>query len=456
MASPMDIELILTPGLGNGAFLVSTGRDAVAIDPPRDAWRVMAVAKARGWRLTHVLETHVHNDYVSGGHELARRTGAAYGVNAADDVSFDRLPLHDGEQLRTGSLSVCVLATPGHTPTHLSFVVRDLADPLAPPAVFSGGSLLYGTVGRTDLVDPARTRELAAAQHESARRLGALPGDATLHPTHGFGSFCAGGSTSGAEASTIGHEWRHNPALTTNSRVEFVDLLVASFSAYPSYYEHMAGLNRAVELGVDLATPLVPTTPGRLAELLDAGATVVDLRPAEDFAAEHLAGTISVNLGAQFATYVGWIAPWGRPLVVLGARPEQLAEARRQLTRIGIDDVAPAWGPVADLAPPTTERRSYRRASFDDLAADRGADDVVVDVRRSDEHANGRVSGAVNLPLHEVESRRDELAAGARVWLHCAAGFRAGTAASLLERHGVEVVHVDDAFDRAVELGLTE
>lgn len=449
----MRVRVLSTPELGDRSYVVDDGAVSVVIDPQRDLDRLDPLLEHD---VSHVLETHVHNDYVSGGLELARRTGAAYGLNAADDVAFDRLPLHDGEQLRAGSLSVCVLATPGHTPTHLSYVVRDLADPLAPPAVFSGGSLLYGAVGRTDLVSPDLTRELAAAQHDSARRLGGLPGDATLHPTHGFGSFCAGGATSGAEASTVADERRGNPALTTASREEFVAQLLASYTAYPSYYAHMAGLNRGGPTAPELDGPLVPATPDQVSALLAAGASVVDLRPAADFAAEHLAGTVSVALGPQFATYVGWVTPWGRPLVVLGARPDELDEARRQLARIGVDDVAAAWGPVTSLAQPESPRGSYRRATFADLAAERAPGDVVLDVRRTDEHEAGRVRGAVNVPVHEVEDRRDELPAGARVWVHCAAGFRAGTAASLLDRHGVEVVHVDDPFDCARDLGLTE
>ena len=442
----MRVRPLATPELGNRSYVVDDGDVSVVIDPQRDLDRLEPLLEHD---VSHVLETHLHNDYVSGGHELARRTGAAYGVNAADDVAFDRLPLHDGEVLRTGSLSVAVLATPGHTPTHLSYVVRDLADWLAPPAVFSGGSLLYGTVGRTDLVSPELTRELATAQHGSVHRLAALPGDATLHPTHGFGSFCAGGGSSGADASTIAEELRHNPALTTTSTPAFVDELVAGYTAYPRYYAHMAGLNALAEAGADLSAPLTPVGPARVSELLASGATVVDLRPAADFAAEHLAGTVSVALGPQFATYVGWVTPWGRPLVVLGEHREDLAEARRQLTRIGVDDVA--WGDLPD-----GPRTSYRRADFAQLAAERGPDDVVLDVRRTDEHEVARVRGAVSLPVHEVEARCDELPTGARVWVHCAAGFRAGIAASLLDRAGFEVVHIDDPFDCAVELGLTE
>lgn len=460
----MRVRALSTPELGNRSYVVDDGDVSVVIDPQRDLDRLEALlgsSDTTARDVSHVLETHVHNDYVSGGRDLARRTGALYGVNAADAVDFERLPLEDGQELVAGTLRIDVLATPGHTPTHLSYVVRDLADPQAPAAVFSGGSLLFGKVGRTDLVSPDLTRALAAAQHGSAERLGSLPGAAGLFPTHGFGSFCAGGGASGAEASTIADERVVNLALTATSVEQFVEELVASFTAYPTYYAHMAGLNRSAPAVVDLVTPLRPAPAARVAQLLAEGASVVDLRPAAEFAADHLAGTTSINLGPQLATYVGWVTPWGRPLVVIGSRADELDEARRQLSRIGIDDVVPVWGSLSEIASPGAARRSYRRATFDDLVADLGPDDVVLDVRRVDEHASGRVRGARNLPLHELEARAvaelpPGLPPGARVWTHCAGGFRAGTAASILERLGFEVVHVDDSFDRAAELGLVE
>jgi glyoxylase-like metal-dependent hydrolase (beta-lactamase superfamily II)/rhodanese-related sulfurtransferase len=447
----MRIRTLSTPELGDRSYVVDDGTVSVVIDPQRDLDRLDAILEHD---VTHVLETHIHNDYVTGGLELARRAGAEYGVNAADDVAFERSPLADGQELRTGALSVTVLATPGHTPTHLSYVVRDLGDPDAAPAVFSGGSLLYGTVGRTDLVSAGLTRGLAADQYRSAHRLAALPEAAALFPTHGFGSFCAGGGASGADASTIADERAKNLALTAESLEEFVAELLGSFTAYPSYYAHMAPLNRTGPGAIDLSTPLSPVGAATIQRLLAGGATVVDLRPAADFAAAHLAGSMSVSLGAQFATYVGWLAPWGRPLAVLGEDRDQLEDARRQLARIGVEELSPAWGRLAELAP-AAEVRSYRRATFDELAAEAGAEDVVVDVRRDDEFDADHVRGALGIPLHQLETRSAGLPRGHRIWVYCAGGFRAGTAASLLDRVGIEVVHVDDGFDRAVELGLT-
>jgi hydroxyacylglutathione hydrolase len=447
----MRIRTLSTPELGNRSYVVDDGTVCVVIDPQRDLDRLDGLLEHD---VSHVLETHVHNDYVSGGLELARRTGADYGVNADDAVEFERSPLTDGQELRAGSLSLTVLATPGHTPTHLSYLVRDLAEPDAAPAVFSGGSLLYGTVGRTDLVSPGLTRELAAAQYRSAHRLAGLPESAALFPTHGFGSFCAGGGASGADASTIADERDKNVALTAESLEEFVELLLASFNAYPSYYAHMAPLNRTGPGPLDLTGPLAPAGAQAIQRLLAGGATVVDLRPAADFAAAHLSGSLSVSLGSQFATYVGWLAPWGEPLAVVGAHRDQLEDARRHLARIGVEDPSLAWGGLADLAP-AAEVRSYRRATFDDLASDATAGDVVLDVRRDDEFEADHVRGALNIPLHELDLRSADLPRDHRVWVYCAGGFRAGTAASLLDRHHLDVVHVDDGFDRAVDLGLT-
>jgi hydroxyacylglutathione hydrolase len=448
--SPMQVHVLETPELGDRTYVVDDGTVSVVIDPQRDLDRLEPVLEHGP---AYVLETHIHNDYVTGGFELARRTGAAYGVNASDDVEFDRLPLLGGQQLTAGDLEITVVATPGHTPTHLSYVVRDLAHPSAAPAVFSGGSLLYGTVGRTDLVDPTLTRALAAAQYRSARRLAELPADTSLYPTHGFGSFCAGGEASGAYASTIGEEQEKNAVLRAEGVDDFVSELVASFGAYPSYYPQMAPLNRRGPGVVRLDDPVCRADAEQLAALLARGA-VVDLRSAAEFAADHLDGSVSVPLGTQFATYVGWVLRWGELLGLVAHDQGEIDQARRQLTRIGMDEVAAAWGSPEQISPGAS-RGSYRRVTFDELATEAEPQDVVVDVRRPDEYDADHVRGARHVPLHEVEHRHGQLPRGVRVWVYCAGGFRAGTATSLLHRAGVDVVHVDDAFTRAVELGLT-
>jgi len=227
----MHVEVIATEELGDRSYVVHDGQVAVVVDPQRDIDRVEAVLNRLGLRCVLVLETHIHNDYVSGGYQLARTTGADYAISAHDEVSFDRHSVHDGDELIAGTMTVRAVATPGHTDHHLSYIVFDGS---GTPAVFTGGSLLYGSVGRTDLVDPARTEELACAQYHSARRLAdLLPPDAAVYPTHGFGSFCSAGSTSGGTDSTIGEQRRVNDALTEPDPSRFVERLVAGLIRLP-------------------------------------------------------------------------------------------------------------------------------------------------------------------------------------------------------------------------------
>ncbi|MFT4286181.1 rhodanese-like domain-containing protein [Nocardioides sp.] len=439
----MDVTVVETPDLGNRCYVVDDGSVGIVIDPQRDLDRLdLSGLTSVGL----VLETHIHNDYVTGGLELARRTGAEYGVNAADPVAFDRLPLTDGQVLSVGTLRVTVIATPGHTDTHLAYLVESAGEP---PVLFSGGSLLHGSVGRTDLLGADRARALGLAQLRTARRLGSLDPATRLFPTHGFGSFCATGSVSTAAGGTIGDELAANPVLRVDDEDAFVDALLAGLSAYPAYYAHMAPLNLAGP-GAPRVAPL-PLPPAALDRLLASG-TVVDLRDAASYAADHLAGTLSVPLGDQLATYVGWLTPWGGQLALLAPTAADVEDARVRLARIGIEEVATASGPL-DVVAPDRERGSFPRRTFAELATTLAADDVVLDVRRRDEYAEGRLSGALNIPLHELAERYGELP-DRRLWVHCAGGFRAGIGASLLAGLGLDVVHVDDSFGNAVALGL--
>ena len=207
----VNVEVLATDELGDRSYVAHDGQAAVVIDPQRDIDRVQSVLTELGLRCTLVLETHIHNDYVSGGLELAVRTGAAYVVAGTEEVAFDRRAVSDGDELAAGRMTVNVVATPGHTDGHLSYIVSDQE---GSPVVFSGGSLLFGSVGRTDLVDPDRVHELTRAQYRSARRLVALvPDDTALYPTHGFGSFCSAGAAVGDSSSTIGLERQRNDAL---------------------------------------------------------------------------------------------------------------------------------------------------------------------------------------------------------------------------------------------------
>ncbi|MFE9816348.1 rhodanese-like domain-containing protein [Streptomyces sp. NPDC005773] len=448
------VDTIEIEGLGNRHYLAGGSRTAVAVDPPRDIDRVIEAAARRGVRITHVVETHIHNDYVTGGLELARLTGAAYLVPAAAQVSFARVPVSDGDVIEVDQeLSVRALATPGHTPHHTAYVLEDGG---APVAAFTGGSLLIGTVGRPDLVEPRLTEQLARAQHASAHRLAAeLPDDTSVLPTHGFGSFCSSGQAEG-DASTIGREKTVNAALAQDVD-SFVAGLLAGLEDVPAYYAHMGPANSAGPDPVDLTSPRRADAE-EIAARLAAGEWVVDLRNRVAFAQGHVAGSFNFEADGKIATYLAWMIPWGKPVTLLAETPQQLADAQRELVRVGIDrPAAAATGSPSDWLRPGDAAASFRRAAFADLAAALSRAEhapVVLDVRRDSERAGGYIEGSVHIPVHTLHQRIDEVPAG-DVWVHCAGGMRAGIAASLLDAAGRDVIAVDDGFDRAAEAGLT-
>ncbi|MGY6022633.1 MBL fold metallo-hydrolase [Streptomyces spinosirectus] len=446
------VDTIEVAGLGNRSYLAGGERTAVAVDPPRDVEQVIAAAVRRGVRISHVVETHLHNDYVSGGLELARITGADYLVPAGARVSFARVPVTDGDRAEidaAGGLALRAVATPGHTPHHTSYVLEEHG---AQVAVFTGGSLLIGTVGRPDLVEPRLTERLARAQHASAHRLAAeLPDETAVLPTHGFGSFCSSSQAEGSDT-TIGKEKESNAALTRDVDT-FVAELLAGLDDVPAYYTHMAPANAAGPAPVDLTPPAVADAD-EIAGRLAAGEWVVDLRSRVAFAEGHVAGSFNFEAEGQLATYLAWLIPWGKPVTLLAESAEQLRAAQRELVRVGIDrPAAAATGGPSDWLRAGETPGSFPRGTFAGLAA-RSADAVVLDVRRDSERSGGFVAGSVHIPVHELHRRLGEVPDG-QVWVHCAGGMRAAVAASLLDAAGRDVVAVDDSFDAAGQAGLT-
>jgi hydroxyacylglutathione hydrolase len=437
----IEIVTIDTPTLGDRSYLATDGDVAVVVDPQRDIDRICELVGERGVRVTHVLETHIHNDYVTGGHALARELGAAYVVSADDDVRFERTGVRDGDQIRTGRLRIEVLHTPGHTPTHLSYALRD--EDGRPIGVFTGGSMLYGTVGRTDLIAPEATEELARAQYHSVRRLvDELPDDVGVHPTHGFGSHCSATQAT-RPSSTIGDERRDNPALVHGDVDRFVEELLGGLTPHPTYYAHMGPRNAAGPAAFD------PTPPARLdlaaaVAAIDDGAWVLDLRDRAAYARSHLVGAVNAELRNDLPTYVGWLVPFGAAVVLLADDERPIAEAQRMLARIGYDRLA-GRSLVDDDALSSHDRRgSTRLARFAHLAETSPDERVVLDVRDGWEWASGHHPDALHIPFHELPERLDEVPPDRPIWVYCATGARATMVVSLLERSGREAVLVDD------------
>lgn len=439
-------------GLGDRSYVVHDGRHALVVDPQRDIDRVEHLVAEHGLTITHVVETHFHNDYVSGGIELARKHGAEYIVPAGFDIQYAATQVEDGDTFTVGDLEVEVIHTPGHTPNHMSYAAR-IGDN---SVVFTGGGLLYGSVGRPDLVAPDLTVKQAHDQWHSAHRLAEKLGDDTaIFPTHGFGSFCSATQTQGV-SSTIGNEKAINPALTESEQA-FVDMTLAGLDVFPAYYAHMGPANVAGPSEVDLETPEL-VDPAELRARAERGEWIVDLRSREVFAAGHIPGSLNFGLDGAFINYLAWMMPWGTPVTLLGATPEQVAEAQRELVRVGIDQLTGAAIGSPDFwAQDPAGVAQLRRVAFRDLADEVEGEDApyIIDTRQILEWEAGHVAGAHFIPFYEIPDRLADIPRDRPVYVYCGSGYRAAAVTSLLQNEGFDnVVHVDDAFGNAAAAGF--
>lgn len=442
----MTVVAIAVPELGNRSYLVHDGQVAVVIDACRRYRELLATVVEQQVEIAAVFETHIHNDYVTGGYALAQELGVPYYVAAADKLAFTHRPIAPDETVTVGELRITALAAPGHTFHHTSYLVEH--DDAA-PALFSGGSLLYGAVGRPDLVSSKATIPLAEAQYRTAEHYKRrLSPDTLVYPTHGFGSFCAATETDSRDISTLADELQHNHVYVSANQPAFVKELLAGLDAYPAYYAYMAPANLQGPLSPDLAPP-ARLAPEELQRALHDGAAVIDMRQRRAYAANHLPGTYNIELGDSLATYVGWLVAWQAPLILIAESAEAVAAAQEQLSLIGREQLA-GQAEAAKLL--SGQAASYAVRRFSDLAA--AGVVPVLDVRRHGEWRQGHIKGALSIPLHELQSRLAEVPAG-EVWVHCAGGFRAAIAASILQNAYLQPVLIDDNFSAAGAAGLT-
>lgn len=453
----MTIVPFVHEGLGNSSYLVPLpGGKAALVDPDRSAGRYLAVADAHGLAVSHVFETHLHADFVSGAREVAARTGATVFASAGADAQFPHRPLSAGEVVDIDGYRFEAVASPGHTPEHVSFLLRAEGET---PALFSGGSLIVGGAARTDLISAVLTEELTRAQFRTIRTaFSALPDSTLLLPTHGGGSFCSTGS--GTErTSTLGQERQTNPLLGTLEEEEFVRSFPATFPAVPGYFFELRAVNRrGPRLSSEVAAPssLEPTDFERAA----ARAVVVDVRPQATFMAGHVPGALSITFRDAFATWLGWVVPLEMPLLfVLGEEPlervieESILVAHERfmgVLRGGME----AWQ-AAGLA----RARSVLVNAGEAREALRGGA-VALDVREREEVRSGRIPDAVNLPLGSLSRMLVSLDRRRPIVTYCGHGERSATALSILERAGFsELYNLNGGIDAWREAGypiLTE
>jgi glyoxylase-like metal-dependent hydrolase (beta-lactamase superfamily II)/rhodanese-related sulfurtransferase len=454
----MDLELFVTPGLGDASYLLASGREAVLVDPQRDAWRFLAVANERGWRIRYVAETHVHNDYLSGALEARAATGAEILAPARGGYEFDHRPVDEGDEVELGGLRLTALATPGHTPEHLAWAVSEpgvsggfaSGGPGEPAAVFTGGSLLVGSVGRTDLLGPALAGALTADQQRSLRRLSELPGTTRILPTHGAGSFCSAGPVRSRRTTTIDDERRSNAmfgaiALEPDA---FRERALGGLGLVPAYYARMAALNRRGPrvLGRLILPPALE--PAAFEAAAAAGATIVDARDRDAFAAGHIRGALNIELEGTFSGYVGWLVPFAAPVVfVLPDGAGAVEQATTELLRIGYERI-PGWldGGMAAWAAAGRPIASYPVTTMPALEREGSSGDghgVLLDVRQPNEWAEGVIPGSEQIFVADLAARVAELPAGEPITVFCRTGQRAAMAASILDAAGRDVRLVD-------------
>jgi hydroxyacylglutathione hydrolase len=451
VSSRFSVIAIEIAELGNRSYIVHDGHSAIVIDPSRRIRQVIEVAQANKLAIEAVFETHVHNDYVTGGYALAQKLGIPYYISKHEHTHFTHEGIVPEQTIKFGAFSVTALAAPGHTPHHLGYLVEA---PDQPAALFSGGSLLYGAVGRTDLVSPEMTAKLAGNQYQTAQFFAArLDPSTLLYPTHGFGSFCAATETQDVQTSTIGRQLATNSAYTSKDESSFVEELLDGLESYPSYYAYMAPANLRGPLEPDLIAPAL-LTKETLMSALHSGAGIVDMRSRKAYAARHMSGTYNIELNDDLATYVGWLIKWDEPLILVAETADEVGRAQEKLSLIGREVSGGQMRPD-DLLKAASKTSSYPVHDFADLAKVIDQPNIsVIDVRRNSEWKKGHIESALHIPLHELISRADEIPKEAEVWVHCAAGFRASIAASILAGIRSNVVLINDNFANAQKAEL--
>ena len=433
--------------LAHASYLIGSDGEAAVVDPRRDVDTYIDEAKERGFRIRHVIETHLHADFVSGHRELAGRTGAKIYFGAKADAQFDYVPVNDGDEIRMGDVVLRFLETPGHTPESVSILVVDRSVSDVPKAVLTGDTLFIGDVGRPDLAgsDPVRgsdpgmsARELAGMLYDSLHdKLLALPDTVEVYPAHGAGSLC-GRNISSETSSTIGQQRQFNYALRPMPKEEFVRMMTTDLPEAPAYFSRDVAINRggASELA-ELPDP--PALEARDVEVLQKkGAIVLDTRPAAQYGAGHVPGSLHIGLSGQFASWAGALVSPGTPMLIVAEDEEQVREARLRLARVGLDNVAGylAGGILewdrAGLRLATLEQINV--AELDERLREGAV--RVVDVRRPGEWQSGHIATALHLPLNDLAEKADDLSREEPLAVVCAGGFRSSIGTSLLERQG--------------------
>jgi hydroxyacylglutathione hydrolase len=438
--------------LSHASYMLGSDGIAAVVDPQRDVGIYLEEARKHDLEIQYVIETHLHADFVSGHRELAAITGAKIYLGAKAGASFPHVPVEDGDELAFGKCRLKFLETPGHTIESISIVVTDLEKPDRPMAVFTGDTLFIGDVGRPDLSGDMTPQQLAGLLFDSLHsKLLNLPDDVLVYPAHGAGSLC-GRQMSNARSSTIGQEKISNYALRPQSREEFVQLLTAELPERPGYFALDVEINRAGAPPLENMAPLPALSPSEIIARQKNGAIILDTRPAADFGAAHIPGSIQIGLNGQYASFAAIVLGLQSEIVLVGGDMDQVQESRLRLTRVGIERVSgylaeglAGWVREGMPVEQTSQITAEQLQQF--VAGDATAIQIV-DVRRPLEWQEGHVPGARHKPLDKLTSLIGDIDVHKPIAVYCKGGYRSAIASSLLQRAGcTQVMNVIGGFD---------
>jgi hydroxyacylglutathione hydrolase len=436
MEKPWFIEPFVDKGLGNSAYLIGSDetKKGILIDPLRDVDRYLHAASERGLTLTHVLDTHLHADFVSGNREIAHQTGAMIGASAEAKLEFVHQPLTEDSVIDLGAFQIRVMTTPGHSPEHVSFLIVE-PDAKIPSALFSGGALIVGGAARTDLLTPELTQPLARQlYHTIHKKLLKLPDAVDVFPTHGSGSYCVAPASSD-RTTTIGRERMHNSLALARSEEEFVKRALAGLPSYPTYYKYMRGINQRGPKILGGVPVLKSFSANEVKALMDEGVVVLDVRHGKVFGAGHIPNSYGIRVDAPLTTWAGWLIPFGSRIVLVAESTDQTVAATRQLIRIGYDDLVgtleggiEAWAREYPIE--TIESMSVKelREKLDEV--------MLIDVRQKSEWDEGHIPSAIH--FEGGRSAWDDLPFphDKPLAIQCSSGNRSMSISSVLRRRG--------------------
>lgn len=439
----MYIQQFFVKGLAHSSYLLGGSGVCAIIDPRRDVDIYLEAAKAMEMKITHILLTHLHADFISGFMDLAEKTGAPVYAPEAGKCEFAHIALSEGSTFKIGNLAINVLETPGHTPEHIVYVVADDARGKDPAAVFCGDVLFVGDVGRPDLF-PGRARELASKLYDSLQKILSLPDFCEVYPAHGAGSLC-GRAIGAKRTSTVGYERRNNYALQIKDRGKFIESLLTNMPAAPDHFQRSSDTNRKGPVPVGLLPVPKPLEPKEFWRMAERESTIVlDTRSYDAFGGQHVPGSYNIGLGVNLSTFAGWLLPPEKDILLVATSKDQVQEALVSLRRVGLDRVKGflkgglfAW---AKAGLPIDHICLLSAEELHEICV-AGKDTIILDVRGVNEFNAGHIKGAVNIPTPDLRTRHVELDKNTPIAVICATGIRSGTASSILKINGFKNIY---------------